>query len=114
MSIRARLRHIEKRVVPRVRPRGLKVHYIFGSDFIPRDMNRKPILETGEHESETLIIHVVDLKTEARPVGAAVVAEARPGICPSPGNGGGDVTTLEAEIKKLELRKRELQGKARR
>jgi len=102
--MKARLRAIERRIVPRVHPRELKVCFAFASAFVPR-ANRKPLLKKGKHESDFFAVHI---KGQVPRVSA--IAEARPGTCPGPGNGDGDTTAaLLAEIIKLELRKRALQ-----
>ena len=102
--MKARLRAIERQVIVRDRPRELKVCFVFASAFVPR-VNRKPLLKKGKHESDFFAVHI---KGQV-PRGSAI-AEARPGTCPPPGNGEGEVTAaLLAEIKNLELRKAELQ-----
>jgi len=62
MSIKDRLRAIERRIVTPLLPRELKRRFIIGDKFVPQGPGGKILLGYGEHEDAGLIVKVV--KTE--------------------------------------------------
>jgi len=107
-ELRRRLREIQKRAGTG-KKRELKVHLLLGSDFVPRGVNRKPLLKKGEHESSLFVVHVVDPKEED-----VVRFDYRGGPRDQAGPVMDSEEELRREIAELEARKRELRAKRKR